>query len=80
MAVQLVPRRELESEYPALAANGVTNTGTGNYGPVVTANGLLFIGATTYDKEPAQVEPEVVAEGREGLFHPRLPGGRGGRR
>ena len=31
-------------EYPALAAQGVTNTGTENYGgPVVTAGGLLFI-------------------------------------
>ena len=39
-------------EYPALAAQGVTNTGSDNYGgPVVTANGLLFIGATTYDKK-----------------------------
>ena len=39
-------------EYPALAAKGITNTGTDNYGgPVVTANGLLFIGATTYDKK-----------------------------
>ena len=39
-------------EYPALAAKGLTNTGTDNYGgPVVTANGLLFIGATTYDKK-----------------------------
>ena len=39
-------------EYPALAAQGVKNTGTDNYGgPVVTANGLLFIGATTYDRK-----------------------------
>jgi quinoprotein glucose dehydrogenase len=39
-------------EYPALAAKGVTGTGTDSYGgPVVTANGLLFIGATTYDKK-----------------------------
>jgi quinoprotein glucose dehydrogenase len=39
-------------EYPALAAKGLTNTGTDSYGgPVVTANGLLFIGATTYDKK-----------------------------
>lgn len=39
-------------EYPALAAKGVKNTGTDNYGgPVVTANGLLFIGATTYDRK-----------------------------
>ena len=38
--------------YPALAAKGRTNTGTENYGgPVVTAGGLLFIGATAYDKK-----------------------------
>ncbi len=38
-------------EYPKLAAKGMHDTGTDNYGgPVVTANGLLFIGATTYDK------------------------------
>ena len=37
-------------EYPALVAKGVRNTGTDSYGgPVVTQNGLLFIGATTYD-------------------------------
>jgi quinoprotein glucose dehydrogenase len=39
-------------EYPALAAQGLKQTGTDNYGgPVVTANGLLFIGASTYDKK-----------------------------
>jgi len=39
-------------EYPKLAAEGMTNTGTDNYGgPVVTANGLLLIGATTYDNK-----------------------------
>jgi quinoprotein glucose dehydrogenase len=39
-------------EYPKLAAQGVKNTGSDNYGgPVVTENGLLFIGATTYDKK-----------------------------
>jgi quinoprotein glucose dehydrogenase len=39
-------------EYPKLAAQGIRNTGTDNYGgPVVTKNGLLFIGATTYDKK-----------------------------
>jgi len=39
-------------EYPALAAKGMRNTGTDNYGgPVVTENGLLFIGATTYDRK-----------------------------
>lgn len=39
-------------EYPELAAKGVTNTGTENYGgPIVTAGGLLFIGATSFDKK-----------------------------
>jgi quinoprotein glucose dehydrogenase len=38
-------------EYPELAAQGIKNTGTENYGgPLVTAGGLLFIGATNYDK------------------------------
>ncbi len=39
-------------EYPELAAQGSKNTGTENYGgPIVTAGGLLFIGATNYDKK-----------------------------
>jgi quinoprotein glucose dehydrogenase len=39
-------------EYPELAAQGARNTGTENYGgPIVTAGGLLFIGATNYDKK-----------------------------
>jgi len=39
-------------EYPELAAKGLKNTGTENYGgPVVTAGGLLFIGATNFDKK-----------------------------
>lgn len=39
-------------EYPELAAKGMTNTGTENYGgPIVTAGGLLFIGATNFDKK-----------------------------
>jgi quinoprotein glucose dehydrogenase len=39
-------------EYPELVAKGVTNTGSDNYGgPVVTASGLLFIGATNFDKK-----------------------------
>jgi quinoprotein glucose dehydrogenase len=39
-------------EYPALAAKGMKNTGSENYGgPIVTAGGLLFIGATCYDKK-----------------------------
>ena len=37
-------------EYPELAAHGMKNTGSQNYGgPIVTASGLLFIGATLYD-------------------------------
>lgn len=39
-------------EYPDLAAKGMTNTGSENYGgPIVTSGGLLFIGATNYDKK-----------------------------
>jgi quinoprotein glucose dehydrogenase len=39
-------------EYPELVAKGITNTGSDNYGgPVVTASGLLFIGATNFDKK-----------------------------
>ena len=39
-------------EYPELAAKGLKNTGSENYGgPVVTAGGLVFIGATNYDRK-----------------------------
>src|SRR5438874_744975 len=39
-------------EYPELAGQGIKNTGSENYGgPIVTAGGLLFIGATNYDKK-----------------------------
>ena len=39
-------------EYPELAAAGMRDTGSENYGgPVVTAGGLLFIGATNFDKK-----------------------------
>jgi glucose dehydrogenase len=39
-------------EYPELAAKGLKDTGTENYGgPIVTAGGVLFIGATLYDHE-----------------------------
>jgi quinoprotein glucose dehydrogenase len=39
-------------EYPELAAKGVRNTGSENYGgPIVTAGGLVFIGATNFDKK-----------------------------
>ena len=37
--------------YPELAAKGMSDTGTENYGgPVVTAGGIVFIGATVYDQ------------------------------
>ena len=39
-------------EYPELAEKGLKNTGTENYGgPIVTAGGLLFIGATNHDRK-----------------------------
>jgi quinoprotein glucose dehydrogenase len=39
-------------EYPELAAKGMKGTGSDNYGgPLVTSNGLLFIGATNFDKK-----------------------------
>lgn len=39
-------------EYTELAAKGMKNTGTENYGgPIVTAGGLVFIGATNFDKK-----------------------------
>ncbi len=39
-------------EYPELVEQGLDDTGTENYGgPVVTASGLLFIGATLYDQK-----------------------------
>lgn len=39
-------------EYPQLAAQGMSNTGSENYGgPIVTASGLLFIGATIFDRK-----------------------------
>lgn len=39
-------------EFPELAAKGMKNTGSDNYGgPVATASGLLFIGATNFDKK-----------------------------
>jgi quinoprotein glucose dehydrogenase len=39
-------------EYPELAAQGLKDTGSENYGgPIVTAGGLVFIGATNFDKK-----------------------------
>ena len=39
-------------EFPELVEQGLTRTGSDNYGgPVVTASGLVFIGATNFDKK-----------------------------
>ena len=39
-------------EFPELVKKGMPNTGSENYGgPLVTAGGVIFIGATTYDKK-----------------------------
>src|SRR6185436_18367599 len=39
-------------EYPELAAKGLKDTGTENYGgPAVTAGGLVFIAATNFDRK-----------------------------
>jgi quinoprotein glucose dehydrogenase len=39
-------------EFPELAAKGLKNTGSDNYGgPVVTAGGLVFIAATNFDRK-----------------------------
>jgi quinoprotein glucose dehydrogenase len=39
-------------EFPELASKGLKDTGTENYGgPLVTKSGLLFIGATNYDRK-----------------------------
>jgi glucose dehydrogenase len=39
-------------EYPELAAQGMKDTGSENYGgPIVTASGILFIGATVHDRK-----------------------------
>jgi quinoprotein glucose dehydrogenase len=39
-------------EFPELAAQGLTNTGSENYGGgIVTKSGLFFIGATNHDRK-----------------------------
>jgi glucose dehydrogenase len=39
-------------EYPELARQGLKNTGSENYGgPIATAGGVVFIGATVYDRK-----------------------------
>jgi glucose dehydrogenase len=57
-------------EYPALAKQGLTNTGSENYGgPVVTAGGVLFISATVYDHT---IRAFDTATGKV-LWHADLP-------
>lgn len=57
-------------EYPELAATGVPTTGTENYGgPVVTAGGVLFIGATIHDRLIRAFDP---SNGRQ-LWSAPLP-------
>jgi glucose dehydrogenase len=59
-------------EYPALVAQGMQNTGSENYGgPVVTAGGVLFIGATIFDR---QMHAYDSATGKL-LWHAELPYG-----
>jgi quinoprotein glucose dehydrogenase len=44
-------RRPL-GEYPELLAQGLSDTGSENYGgPILTASGLLFIGASIHDRK-----------------------------
>ncbi len=39
-------------QYPELVAKGISDTGSENFGgPIVTAGGLVFIGATIYDRK-----------------------------
>ncbi|MBZ5683452.1 MAG: pyrroloquinoline quinone-dependent dehydrogenase [Acidobacteriia bacterium] len=57
-------------EHPELAAKGMKNTGSENYGgPIVTAGGLLFIGATNYDKKFHAFDKSTG----EGLWETTLP-------
>jgi glucose dehydrogenase len=43
-------------EFPDLAAKGLKNTGSDNHGgPVVTAGGLVFIGATNFDRRVSRL-------------------------
>ncbi len=46
------PGGSRSGEYPELVAQGLTDTGSENYGgPIVTAGGLVFIGATNFDRK-----------------------------
>jgi quinoprotein glucose dehydrogenase len=57
-------------EYPELVAAGQSDTGSENYGgPIVTAGGVLFIGATNFDRKFRAFD---AASGRL-LWHVTLP-------
>lgn len=59
-------------EVPELVAQGMKNTGTANFGgPVVTAGGLIFIGATTYDEKFRAFDKKTG----ELLWETKLPAG-----
>jgi len=62
-------RRPL-GEYPALAAQGSRHTGSENYGgPLVTTGGVVFIGATVFDRKFRALN----AETGETVFEADLP-------
>jgi quinoprotein glucose dehydrogenase len=47
-------------QYPELAAQGTPDTGSENYGgPIVTAGGILFIGATVFDNKLRAFDPKT---------------------
>ena len=54
--------KEPLGEYPDLAAAGMKNTGSENYGgPMVTGGGLLFIGATVFDRKFRAIDTRTGA-------------------
>jgi quinoprotein glucose dehydrogenase len=62
--------KETFGQYPELVAKGVPDTGSENYGgPVITAGGVLFIGATVLDKK---IRAYDAATGKL-LWEARLP-------
>ena len=62
-------------EYPKLREQGLSGTGSENYGgPVVTSNGLLFIAATLFDNK---IHAYDKANGKL-LWETELPAGRNG--
>lgn len=57
-------------EYPELVEQGLTDTGSENYGgPMVTAGGLLFIGASNHDRKFRAYDKDTG----ELLWHALLP-------